>query len=160
MKVISVRQPWAWAIIHGGKDVENRNWPTNIRGRVAIHAGMQYDLTMVNARQMLRGEFGEPFTSMLKQYLTSNERQKGAIIGTVEIYDCVSNRVCDSQWKADGDEFYCWLLRNPVALREPIPMKGQLGFWTVLDELVTEEGGGADVLGSYANEGAFGECEL
>ena len=21
---LSVRQPWAWAIIHGGKDVENR----------------------------------------------------------------------------------------------------------------------------------------
>ncbi|WP_409188395.1 hypothetical protein [Bradyrhizobium sp. RDM4] len=24
---LSVRQPWAWAIIHGGKDVENRSAP-------------------------------------------------------------------------------------------------------------------------------------
>ena len=38
MKVLSVRQPWAWAIIHGGKDVENRNWYTSFRGTLAIHA--------------------------------------------------------------------------------------------------------------------------
>jgi hypothetical protein len=40
--VLTVKQPWAWAIIHGGKDVENRalsiagGW----RGTVAIHAGL------------------------------------------------------------------------------------------------------------------------
>lgn len=27
MKAISVRQPWAWLIIHGGKDIENRDCP-------------------------------------------------------------------------------------------------------------------------------------
>ena len=45
MKVLSVRQPWAWAIIHGGKDVENRNWDTKFRGRLAIHAGKQFDIS-------------------------------------------------------------------------------------------------------------------
>jgi hypothetical protein len=24
MKAITVKQPWAWAIIHGGKDIENK----------------------------------------------------------------------------------------------------------------------------------------
>lgn len=43
IKALSVRQPWAWAIIHGGKDIENRSWQAvnhglNVRGRVAIHA--------------------------------------------------------------------------------------------------------------------------
>lgn len=38
MKAITVRQPWAWAIIHAGKDIENRSWKTKTRGRVAIHA--------------------------------------------------------------------------------------------------------------------------
>ena len=33
MKALSVKQPWAWAIFHG-KDVENRDWPTNVRGPV------------------------------------------------------------------------------------------------------------------------------
>lgn len=36
---LSIRQPWAWLIIHGGKDIENRTWPTRFRGRVAVHAG-------------------------------------------------------------------------------------------------------------------------
>lgn len=35
VKALSVRQPWAWAIVHAGKDVENRNWPTPHRGRLA-----------------------------------------------------------------------------------------------------------------------------
>ena len=35
---LSVRQPWAWAIIHAGKDIENRSWATKFRGRVLIHA--------------------------------------------------------------------------------------------------------------------------
>ncbi|MER8754134.1 ASCH domain-containing protein [Mesorhizobium sp. M0976] len=42
---LSVRQPWPWAILHGGKDIENRDWPTKIRGRVCLHAskGMTRD---------------------------------------------------------------------------------------------------------------------
>src|SRR4051794_10687341 len=42
MKALSVQQPWAWAIVHGGKDVENRR--TGIvgtyRGPLAIHASL------------------------------------------------------------------------------------------------------------------------
>ncbi len=42
MKALSVRQPFAWAIVHGGKDVENRSWATSYRGPVLIHAGMRW----------------------------------------------------------------------------------------------------------------------
>ena len=35
---LSVRQPWAWALLFGGKDVENRTWSTRHRGRIWIHA--------------------------------------------------------------------------------------------------------------------------
>ncbi len=38
MKCLSVRQPWASLIIRGTKDVENRTWDTDYRGRLAIHA--------------------------------------------------------------------------------------------------------------------------
>jgi len=38
LPVLSIRQPWAWAIVHAGKDIENRNWPTRFRGRFLIHA--------------------------------------------------------------------------------------------------------------------------
>jgi len=38
VKALSVRQPWAWLILHGGKDVENRTWRASYRGPVLIHA--------------------------------------------------------------------------------------------------------------------------
>ena len=43
MKIISVRQPWAWLIVQGYKDVENRTWATGYRGHLLIHAGKKID---------------------------------------------------------------------------------------------------------------------
>ena len=38
MKVIVIRQPWAWLIVHGFKDIENRSWRTRYRGALLIQA--------------------------------------------------------------------------------------------------------------------------
>lgn len=40
MKCLSLRQPWAWAVVHAGKSVENRRWNTNFRGEFLIHAAV------------------------------------------------------------------------------------------------------------------------
>lgn len=29
MAALSIRQPWAWLVVQGYKDIENRDWPTN-----------------------------------------------------------------------------------------------------------------------------------
>ncbi|WP_289241690.1 ASCH domain-containing protein [Delftia sp.] len=42
---LSIRQPWAWLIVHGYKDIENRDWHTPFRGNLLVHAG----LTMTRA---------------------------------------------------------------------------------------------------------------
>ena len=39
MKALSIRQPWAWLIVNGYKDIENRTWSTDFRGRIYLHAG-------------------------------------------------------------------------------------------------------------------------
>ena len=44
MQLLSVRQPWAWAIAHGRKPVENRDWAPSYRGQLAIYASMHVDL--------------------------------------------------------------------------------------------------------------------
>ena len=44
MQLLSVRQPWAWAIARGRKQVENRTWAPSYRGPVAIYASMRVDL--------------------------------------------------------------------------------------------------------------------
>jgi len=35
---LTVRQPGAWLLIHGTKDIENRDWATSYRGELWIHA--------------------------------------------------------------------------------------------------------------------------
>src|SRR5687768_5495626 len=40
-RVLSIRQPWAWAIATGRKRVENRSWNTPYQGTVYIHASSQ-----------------------------------------------------------------------------------------------------------------------
>lgn len=35
---LSLRQPWAWLVVHGGKNIENRRWNTHRRGYFLIHA--------------------------------------------------------------------------------------------------------------------------
>ncbi len=49
MKALSIRQPWAWLVANGHKDIENRDWATNFRGRFLIHA----------AKSMTRDEYEE-----------------------------------------------------------------------------------------------------
>ena len=95
MRVITVRQPWAWAIIYGGKDVENRsrNIAGAYRGPVAIHAGLAWDTSADD----LRGDPSHPFGWAI----ASNEAQRdcgrspvGAIIGVVDLVDVHTSRDC------------------------------------------------------------------
>lgn len=124
MKALTIRQPWAHAIFHAGKNIENRNWPTRLRGRIAVHAakGMT-QVEWTSAAGFIRLQSGIA--------VRRADMVRGAIIGTVEIVDCVSQS--DSPWFM-GD--YGFVLRNPIALPEPIPCRGALGFWTVPEDII------------------------
>lgn len=85
---LSVRQPWAWAIVHGGKDIENRSVPAvrnmgHCKGPVAIHAakGMTQE-EYVDAYAFMRsiGVLCPPAGALLR----------GGIIGRADITSVVS----------------------------------------------------------------------
>lgn len=131
MKAISIRQPWAWAILNASKDIENRNWPTRLRGTVAIHAAKGMTRNEYDDFCELRGEIvsaGWESDVIVPAY---EDLVRGAIVGTVEIVDCVQRS--GSPWFF-GE--YGFVLRNPLALVEPIPCRGALGFWDVPEELL------------------------
>ena len=113
MKVISIRQPWAWLIIHAGKDIENRDWCTNFRGPVAIHAA-QYVPT--------QAEISEIELAM-KVRIRRFELLYGGLIGTAEITDCVSHHA--SSWFFGGFGF---VLVRPRPVRFH-PLAGKLGLF-------------------------------
>jgi hypothetical protein len=115
LRAISIRQPWAQAILHRGKNVENRPMRTHYRGRILIQASLKVE----------RDE-------ALKLKLDPDELPTGAIVGCVEIVDCVQN--AKSKWAERGQ--WHWLLRNPRILTKPIPLKGKLGFIRVPDRLL------------------------
>jgi hypothetical protein len=116
VKCLSVRQPWAWLIVAGGKDIENRTWATSHRGLLAIHAaGGMSDQEYLHCQQFAR-ERGVtlPPPSQLK---------RGGIVGLVELTACL--RSSASPW-FEGP--VGWLLANPRPLAF-VPMRGQLSIF-------------------------------
>ena len=123
MKALSIRQPWAWMILHAGKDIENREWPTRFRGRVLVHA----------SKGMTANEWADAwgFAESIAGHEVASphagEIERGGIVGSVEIVDCVTYH--DSPWFCGP---YGFVLKDPRKI-EFIPYKGQLGFFEVPD---------------------------
>lgn len=118
MKAISIQSPWAWAIMNAGKDYENRTWPTNYRGTVAVHVGKKVDWDGV---QFLK-DMGLQLPAVI---------HTGCIIGEVDIVDCINVEESGkpgSEW-AFGP--FCWKLANPRLYEKPIYCKGALGLFHV-----------------------------
>jgi len=124
MLALSIRQPWAWLILHGGKDIENRDWPTKFRGRVLVHAskGMTRD-EWESAWMCAHGTGASP--KAVGMGLTRDNIERGGIVGSVEIVDCVTDS--DSRWFFGR---YGFVLRDPQPLPFT-PWRGQLGFFDV-----------------------------
>jgi hypothetical protein len=95
MKAFTVYQPYAYAIVAGIKPHETRPRRTNIRGRVAVHAGKRgfYAGGPLAVKQKAAAIRAISET----EYEQKGERPveelpyfpKGVVIGTVEIVDCV-----------------------------------------------------------------------
>ena len=133
MKALSIRQPWAWAVAHAGKDVENRNWHMRYRGPLAIHAAKsmtraRYEAFMRFWNEGLREEHKSQRAPLVVP--GSEDLRRGAIIAVAEAVDCVHES--DSRWFAGPHGL---LLRNVYALREPIPLRGALGFFDLPEEI-------------------------
>lgn len=108
IKALSIRQPWCHHILHDGKDVENRDWPTKGRGWFLIHASKSEaeDRELIRAKQM----------------------PLGGIVGAARITDCVT--AMESNW-------FCGKFGFVLADAFELPLiecKGKLGFFTVEPE--------------------------
>jgi hypothetical protein len=141
MKALSIRQPWAWAIAHGGKDVENRTWGGGYRGPLAIHAGARWDEDGAYDKRILRAlhQFGDRFDPPLRverlgpktlRLLRDQQLTPGAVVAVVRVeLVCIGQRGCgcESPWAVQGQ--YHWRLGDVQPLAEPVPCKGRLGLW-------------------------------
>ena len=115
MKVIVIRQPWAWLIVNGFKDIENRTWHTRYRGALLIQASANL-----------------PTKRKLEEYRTlarkrgaelPEEFETGGIVGMVQLEDCVTKS--QNKW-FEGP--VGWVLSKPKRLPF-IPLKGRIGLF-------------------------------
>ncbi len=127
MKALSFRQPWAELILQGRKTIDLRTWPTNHRGRLAMHASQKVDEDVCAAYGL------DPASLTL-----------GALVGTVEVVEMLP--LNELSWEALRDQhlksgpfpgdLLGWRLKDPERLPEPVPMRGRLGLFNIPDELL------------------------
>lgn len=115
---LSVRQPWAWLIVNGHKDIENREWATRQVQRVFIHTGTRMTRPEYDACRLFCAKFD-------KQHLVPNFHalMLGGIVGAVDIVGCVTKS--ESPWFVGAYGFQ-------LANAQELPFracKGSLGFF-------------------------------
>lgn len=140
MRALSIRQPWAWAILTAGKDVENRSWPhrPHHQGPLLIHAGK------ARPTRAMRELVGSLAGAMPPEVLPFGAYVGACIVDRAHhADDC---RLSCSRWAEPGVWHLPILDPRPLG---PIKAGGQLGFWqpSMFDELL-------DAMRAAARDGA------
>lgn len=153
-RALSIAQPLAGLVVKGIKPIENRSWKTNYRGMIAIHASGKFLPCVVRDLE----KRGVPLSVSSPTDAKENWPTQ-AILGVVEIADCVyfagpedEQTVIDAAKKAGilpsrptkkqvnavlfwlNVDCFAWLLKSPIAFKQPIPAGGKLNLWYLSDE--------------------------
>jgi len=118
-KALSARQPWAWLIVNGYKDVENRTWRTHFRGPVLIHAGLKADPAGYLWVQQNFPDIPLPSFPAL---------ERGGVVGQATVVNCVSHH--PSPWFSGPLGFV-------LEKAKPLPFQkgpGRLGLFEFVEE--------------------------
>lgn len=158
MKTISLWQPWASLIAIGAKRFETRGRPTNVRGRIAIHAAKKWLPDFVGPRAT-----DARFTAPLYR-AGIRDVPLGAIVATADLVACVeidaepaeidlvtpSGRLVETivippaePERSFGDYTpgrFAWVLRDVVRLARPVQMNGHQGWFDVPDNVIAAAG--------------------
>lgn len=150
MQGMTLYQPWAWLIAHGYRTLDTRHWPTEYRGKLAIHAGRTLDREDCEALRAL----GVPLPK-------NEDLELGAVVAVAELVNvrplldtvedaraasasCMSESDLRIFWGRDGEwtgrphsDRWAFELGKVLAVR-PTPWRGARGLWPVPPELLSE----------------------
>ena len=135
---LTLYRPWAWAICHAGKRIENRGRrpPIPIGSFLVIHAGKMLD---EESRQHL-----------IARYLNvpSDGGPQGivAVAKLVYCFDGDTDKLVDLLGEAEAtiqlrdwlsDDGFGWVLSDVVVFPRPIPCRGAQGLWPIPGDLLS-----------------------
>lgn len=128
MKALSVKNPWAALIASGRKTIETRSYVTAYRGPIAIHASLRVD-DEPPARAALHAA----------GYLSAKALPAGRVVAVANLVACEPFEACHADaactpWRPNA---WAWRLENVRRADTGIPVKGQLGLWTIPDGWIT-----------------------
>ncbi|HAN20409.1 MAG: hypothetical protein A2Y15_08630 [Clostridiales bacterium GWF2_36_10] len=140
MKVLTLWQPYATALVLGIKKVETRSWATNYRGELYIHAAAKSYKEIIKIIGSEKAKQLTEYLSRQSNYKSIKELPYGAIIGKVEIIDCKQQFLIMDKWPeinsleinwGDYSDYqrFAWRIANPVVFDNPISIKGMQGLW-------------------------------
>ena len=155
---LTLLPPWSWAIVHAGKRLENRDWKRgcNYRGPVWLHTS---NAPAGPPEKVLRSgsKAADEYMAGVSAMLSAIARTKvdtgpvthgallatrGMILGRANVVGIVDTdgwawygggfgrplTDVEAAWWTGG---FALVLDDVIALPEPVPCKGALGFWTV-----------------------------
>lgn len=143
IKALSLRQPWAEAVVRGLKRWETRSWRTHHRGRLLIHAAKHWTGFQVSEwlawmhNSTLRGRW-HPGLTWLDVCGAYEDLDLGCLIGEVDVVDCIPTALIREM--IDGDEgmmgnwnvgLWAWKLARPMKYDTPRPCRGCQGLFNV-----------------------------
>ena len=136
MKVLSIRQPWAWLIMNGYKSIETRSWPpqSDLIGEViGIHAGLKIENWM---NWLIISQLRD---QGLKDLPSIPNLPRGRLLGTAKLEDVIEYKF-ETQFFKDTDKHFCaegyfkpvaygLVLSVKEVYENPPPLKGALKFF-------------------------------
>lgn len=121
LPAISIKQPWAWLVVNGYKDLENRTTLKNFRGDVLIHASKKYD---TNFPLFVSDRAYDLMPNEVHSLFVTKKMDTGGIVGVATFTDSVTKS--ESPWFVGPNAF-------SIENARPLPFtpcKGALGFFT------------------------------
>ena len=107
MKVLSIRQPYAWLIAIGCKTIENRTWNRKFRGRFLIHASQAKPEKLDGWQESAMKKYCQEHGIVIPDF---KDLPTSAIIGSVELDDIQFHEAYPDAFAEDFQ--YHWFLKN------------------------------------------------
>ena len=131
MKALTLWQPWASLIACGEKQYETRNWKTDYRGPLAIHASLRF----TSAQKTMCWQ--QPFANALIRHGVEHPSHLtlGCVLCVADLVDIVRTEVVEvcEQERAFGDYTpgrFAWKLEHIRVLGEnEVAVAGHQGLW-------------------------------
>jgi len=155
VRALTVKQPWAWALVTGHKPIENRTWIPDVRN-------LGKHLVITSSKSKGEPHDNEAVWRMVPEFRPHMSRC-GFVVGVVrligllqideydDVVDCIwwrgpgSSGLTWAQWCEANPRWRewatgprCWVFDRASQLPEPIPCTGSLGLWMLPDAQLEE----------------------